>query len=111
MADIGTTSAAFIAENDTAALPIALFRDNGTTKVSIEDGGKLLLASGNYIEGTEAAAPGTPAAGQVIFYAKSGAPGEFCSKDDGGTETCMSAGSGGSGISYAEAAAAVLAGF
>ena len=105
------TTTALLADNMSTTAPIALFRDNGTTKVSIEDGGKLLLASGNYIEGTEAAAPAAPAAGQVILYAKSGAPGEFCSKDDGGTETCMSAGSGGSGISYAEAAAAVLAGF
>lgn len=66
------------------------------------------------ITGTEGAAPATPASGKVVFYAKSGAPGEFCSKDDAGVETCMSAGGGGGGgggISYADAAAAVLAGF
>lgn len=51
--------------------------------------------TGSGITQTEAAAPSTPAAGKVVFYAKSGTPGEFCSKDDAGVETCMSAGSGG----------------
>lgn len=59
-------------------------------------GAGLTLSSGQVIEGTEAAAPGTPAAGQVILYAKTGTPGEFCAKDDAGTETCMSAGGGSS---------------
>jgi hypothetical protein len=59
-------------------------------------GAGVTISSGQVIEGTEAAAPGTPAAGQVILYAKSGTPGEWCSKDDAGVETCMSAGSGGS---------------
>jgi hypothetical protein len=45
--------------------------------------------------GTEGAAPATPAAGKVVLYPKSGAPGEWCSKDDAGVETCMSAGGGG----------------
>lgn len=49
------------------------------------------------LTGTEAAAPATPASGKVIFYAKSGTPGEFCAKDDAGVETCMSAGGGGGG--------------
>lgn len=49
------------------------------------------------IRSTEAAAPATPAAGQVALYPKSGTPGEWCSKDDAGVETCMSAGSGGGG--------------
>lgn len=60
--------------------------------------------------GTEGAAPATPAAGKVVLYAKTGAPGVFCSKDDAGVESCMG-GSGGGGISYADAAAAALAGF
>jgi hypothetical protein len=64
-----------------------------------------------YLDSAEAAAPGTPAAGVVRFYAKNSATAEFCSKDDAGTETCMSAGSGGSGITYADAIAANLAGF
>ena len=50
---------------------------------------------GDELEGTEAAAPGTPAAGKVLLYPKSGTPGEWCSKDDAGVETCMSAGGGG----------------
>ena len=63
--------------------------------------------------GTESSAPATPAAGKVALYAKSGTPGEWCSKDDAGVETCMSAGSGGGGggAGYAEIAAAALAGF
>ena len=60
--------------------------------------------------GTEASAPATPAAGKVILYAKTGTPGVYCSKDDAGVESCMG-GSGGGGISYADAAAAALAGF
>lgn len=60
--------------------------------------------------GTEGAAPATPAAGKVVLYAKTGAPGVFCSKDDAGVESCMGAGGGG-GISYADVAAAALAGF
>lgn len=54
---------------------------------------------GSYLEMSEAAAPATPAAGVVRLYAKNSATAEFCSKDDAGTETCMSAGSGGSGDS------------
>lgn len=50
-----------------------------------------------YLEGTEGSAPAAPASGKVRFYAKSGTPGEFCSKDDAGVETCMSAGGGGGG--------------
>jgi hypothetical protein len=95
-------SAALLADNSDRAVPIFIARDNGTKVFEIKDGGVLKLAAANYIEGTEAAAPGTPAAGQVILYAKSGAPGEFCSKDDGGVETCMSAGAGGSGLTRAE---------
>ena len=47
--------------------------------------------------GTEGSAPATPASGKVLLYPKSGAPGEWCSKDDAGVETCMSAGGGGGG--------------
>jgi hypothetical protein len=77
-------------------------------------GAGITLSSGQVIEGTEAAAPGTPAAGQVILYAKSGTPGEWCSKDDAGTETCMSGGSTPTGTGFrhvtsgAEDAASVL---
>lgn len=39
------TSTALLADNGSVAAPIALFRDNGTTKVSIEDGGLLKFAS------------------------------------------------------------------
>jgi hypothetical protein len=50
-----------------------------------------------YVDMPEGAAPATPAAGIVRLYAKNSATAEFCSKDDAGTETCMSAGSGGGG--------------
>ncbi|MBY0263462.1 MAG: hypothetical protein K2Q20_14040, partial [Phycisphaerales bacterium] len=51
----------------------------------------------NYLDMAEAAAPATPSAGVVRLYAKNTATAEFCSKDDAGVETCMSAGSGGGG--------------
>jgi len=43
----------------------------------------------------EAAAPSTPASGKVVTYAKS--DGKMYSKDDAGTETLMSGGTGGGG--------------
>jgi hypothetical protein len=47
-----------------------------------------------YFDATEAAAPGTPAAGKVRLYAKS--DGLLYSKDDAGVETVVTGGGGGS---------------
>lgn len=72
-------------------MPMAAFSQgieaNGWTFTNPTISGPLL--------GTEGAAPATPAAGKVILYAKTGAPGVFCSKDDAGVETCMATASGG----------------
>lgn len=59
----------------------------------------------------EIVAPATPAAGKVAIYAKTGSPGELCSKDDAGVETCMSAGSGSSGLTHPQAMSRVSLGF
>lgn len=53
-----------------------------------------------YLDGAEAAAPATPAAGKARFYVK--ADGLFYSKDDAGVETLMSGGSGGGAPTDAE---------
>lgn len=60
------------------------------------DGGDLDAARvGDYLELTEVAAPGTPAAGLVRVYAK--ADGSVYQKDDAGTETGLAGGGGGGG--------------
>lgn len=60
------------------------------------DGGDLDGARvGDFLELTEVAAPGTPAAGLVRLYAKS--DGALYQKDDAGTETGLSGGGGGGG--------------
>jgi hypothetical protein len=46
-----------------------------------------------YLDGTVAAAPGTPASGKLRLYAKTGKV--LAVKDDAGTETVLGAGSGG----------------
>lgn len=48
----------------------------------------------------EAAAPATPDTGEVVLYAKS--DGLFYSKDDAGTETLVSGGAGGGGVTDAD---------
>jgi hypothetical protein len=105
----GTTNTVPKFTPDGVTLGNSTITDDGTV-VTVNGSGKFTGASA-FIDFPELAAPATPAAGFVRLYANNSATAEFCSKDDGGTETCMSAGSGGSGISYAEAAAAVLAGF
>jgi len=75
--------------------------------VAIGGSGDLL---NSHLDVTEIAAPAAPSAGSVRIYAKTGS-GELCSKSSGGTETCMSAGGGGGGVTYADVAAASLAGF
>lgn len=54
---------------------------------------------------TEAAAPGTPASGKVVLYAK--ADGLLYSKDDVGTETAVSGGGGGGATTALDNLAAV----
>lgn len=99
LSTIPSTDTALVVDNGTVAGDIVNFRDNGTSMLRMLDGGSLLFAGG-YIDSPEAAAPGTPAAGFVRLYAKNSATAEFCSKDDAGTETCMSSGSGGSGLDH-----------
>jgi hypothetical protein len=52
----------------------------------------------SYHDYTEIAVPANPGAGIVRLYAKTGT-GELCGRDNAGTETCMSDGPAGSGIS------------
>lgn len=72
----------------------SLGRSNGTSWESVE-GAAGLADQGTitYLDATEAAAPGTPAAGKVRIYAKT--DGLFYSKDDAGVETVVTGGGGG----------------
>lgn len=70
----------------------ALTRFDGTTGKLVQDS-TVTVDDNGAVTVPEIAAPGTPAAGKVVLYAK--ADGLLYSKDDAGTETVVTGGGGG----------------
>jgi hypothetical protein len=78
--------------------PGTMYRDNGSSWDSVETTTTGLADQGafTYLDGTVAAAPGTPASGKLRLYAKTGKV--LAVKDDAGVETVFGASGGGGAV-------------